>query len=208
MSKVNVSQIKADRKLLARIFSKIHVSTENFYNGVPCWEWQASLNGGYASISYKHLSYYAHRFIYELLIEPIDRKLQCDHLCRVKHCVNPAHIEPVTPQVNTLRGESCQAKNAKKTHCIHGHEFTPENTYVYYTRDGKFNKRSCRTCLRKGTGHNRDKKFCKYGHEYTPENTYISYRRDGTLRKRTCRICQRYHNRVNQSKYRKAKRLQ
>jgi hypothetical protein len=62
--------------------------------------------------------------------------------CVNRHCVNPAHLEPVTNRTNLLRGTGFAATNAQKTHCIHGHEFTPENT--------KHEKlgRKCRTCDR------------------------------------------------------------
>ncbi|NED52837.1 HNH endonuclease, partial [Micromonospora aurantiaca] len=65
-----------------------------------------------------------------------------DHLCRNRACVNVTHLEIVTNRINILRGETLQAANAAKTHCIRGHEFTPENTYV------KNGGRDCRTCAR------------------------------------------------------------
>ncbi|QZE10899.1 hypothetical protein SEA_CHISANAKITSUNE_112 [Gordonia phage ChisanaKitsune] len=59
-------------------------------------------------------------------------------------CVNPWHVRPVTQKENVLRSEiAIAAVNARKTHCDHGHEFTPENTYEYR------GKRHCRVCQRK-----------------------------------------------------------
>jgi hypothetical protein len=53
--------------------------------------------------------------------------LHLDHLCGNRSCVRPDHLEPVTQRENTLRGGSFSAVNAKKTHCIRGHEFAGEN---------------------------------------------------------------------------------
>lgn len=84
----------------------------------------------------------AHRFIYEQLVGPIGGGLQLDHLCRVRHCVNPDHLEPVTQRVNMMRGQGLAARNAKKTHCIRGHRLAGENIHTYD------NKRSCKKCHR------------------------------------------------------------
>jgi hypothetical protein len=80
----------------------------------------------------------AHRMAYELARDPIPAGLVIDHLCRNKRCVNPSHLEAVEQRVNLLRGET----NSAKTHCINGHEFTPDNTYMWQ------GKRSCRACRR------------------------------------------------------------
>jgi hypothetical protein len=70
--------------------------------------------------------------------------LHLDHLCRVRHCVNPEHLEPVTPGENTRRSPiHISVIRAARTHCKQGHEFTPENTY----RHGPgLRWRSCRAC--------------------------------------------------------------
>lgn len=69
-----------------------------------------------------------------------------DHLCGVRRCVNPEHLEAVTHRENLLRGTGFAAVNAAKTHCPHGHEYTPENTYHNPNPNGG---RICRTCKRK-----------------------------------------------------------
>jgi hypothetical protein len=109
-----------------------------------CWPWQRPLsrNGyGIFSIRGKHLP--AHRFAYELLVGPIPEGLEIDHLCRVRHCVNPAHLEPVTPQVNALRGNGAAGRNARKTSCRNGHLYSAENTWLDHR-----GHRYCRICLR------------------------------------------------------------
>lgn len=82
----------------------------------------------------------AHRAAFEALVGPIPSGLTIDHLCRETLCVNPNHMEPVTLRENILRGFSFSANNARKTHCFAGHEFTPENTYMYK------GNRLCRAC--------------------------------------------------------------
>lgn len=76
----------------------------------------------------KARSHPAHRIAYENAKGPIPEGLQIDHLCRNRACVNPDHLEAVTGRVNVLRGMNPPAQNARKTHCVRGHEFTPENT--------------------------------------------------------------------------------
>lgn len=84
-----------------------------------------------------------HRFSYEIHKGPIPPKMHIDHLCRTPLCVNPYHLEIVTPKENTLRGIGPAAVNAQKTACKRGHPFTDRNTY----RD-KLGKRACRECQR------------------------------------------------------------
>ena len=103
-----------------------------------CWEWTKGRHyNGYASCDFKRFgSNRAHRVIYELVIAPIPEGLVIDHLCRVRHCINPSHTEPVTNLENLRRGW------AIITHCPHGHEYTPDNAYI---KPGT-GTRNCRTC--------------------------------------------------------------
>lgn len=104
-----------------------------------CWEWTAFLTpDGYGRFGLDGAIVAAHRTAYELVVGPIPDGLQIDHLCRNRKCVNPDHLEPVTQLENARRGFW-----ATKTHCKHGHEFTPENTYIRPT-----GARQCRTCNR------------------------------------------------------------
>lgn len=110
-----------------------------------CWQWAGpTMRQGYGYISRNGRIVYAHRHAYELLVGPIPDGLVIDHLCRNTSCVNPAHLEPVTQRENVLRGNAPAAKNAVKTHCPRGHEYTPENT-ITRDRDGRIS-RQCREC--------------------------------------------------------------
>ncbi len=74
----------------------------------------------------------------------IPADMTVDHICEVPACVNPDHLRLMPLTANVLRSRlNPAAINSRKTHCIHGHEFTPENTYV--PRPGV---RHCRACAR------------------------------------------------------------
>ena len=120
---------------IERFLSKIHI------NDSGCWELPAWKNQyGYGQFSIKNKIFKAHRFIYEYYHGAICPDLTIDHLCRNRKCCNPLHLEQVTKKENMLRGIGITALNAKKTHCIHGHEFNEENTW--YIQGG----RRCKTC--------------------------------------------------------------
>jgi hypothetical protein len=116
-----------------------------------CWLWRAASDTkGYGRFYDGHSIAAAHRVSYELLVGPIPDGLCIDHLCRVPACVNPSHLEPVTNRENVLRGTGFAARLARKTHCKHGHEFTPENTGSH-----RGHGRRCRTCAREESRANR-----------------------------------------------------
>jgi len=113
--------------------------------GEPCWIWIAHKNkNGYGYMGISNKLVLVHRFSYELRFGLIPAGLTIDHLCRNRACVNPHHMETVSNRENILRGESPPAKMARATHCINGHAFTTENTYL--TKRGH---RDCRACHRK-----------------------------------------------------------
>jgi hypothetical protein len=121
-----------------RLLSRVQRDSES-----DCWIWTAGVtSNGYGRIRVGGADLRAHRHAYEVFVGPIPDGLVIDHLCRTPLCVNPSHLEPVTVRENTLRGVGRTARNAAKTHCLRGHEFTPENTYWY--RGG----RHCMECRR------------------------------------------------------------
>lgn len=94
-----------------------------------CWIWNGSRKpSGYGQMRMANVRIITHRFAYEQIKGPIPAGLQIDHLCRVRECCNPDHLEPVTIRENVLRGIGHSAQNARATHCREGHEFTPQNT--------------------------------------------------------------------------------
>lgn len=110
-----------------------------------CWFWTAGCNGGgYGAITWNGKQIDSHRLVYQETVGPIGAGLEIDHLCRVRCCVNPAHLEAVTRRVNVLRGKGPSAVNAKVTHCKRGHALSGDNVYVY--PNGR--KRACRECHR------------------------------------------------------------
>lgn len=124
----------------ARFWSKVDKSG-------TCWLWTGGQYGdGYGKFSTDGVFVAAHRFAWDVTHGwPVPADLTIDHLCRVRLCVNPSHMEVVTRGENSRRGggSAIAAANARaRTHCKHGHAFTPENTY----RDPKHGNRGCRTC--------------------------------------------------------------
>ncbi|HZL17755.1 MAG TPA: HNH endonuclease signature motif containing protein [Polyangia bacterium] len=114
-------------------------------NGMSdCWLWGGYIDtAGYGRfrLNNPRRQIGAHRQAYEMVIGPVPDGLVLDHLCRRTSCVNPAHLEPVTHRTNVLRGVAGDHERTK-THCPHGHEYTPSNTYG--RPDGQ---RRCKTCV-------------------------------------------------------------
>src|SRR3990167_1812336 len=93
-----------------RFWAKVN---KNGPNG--CWVWTAYKNrAGYGEFGYRKRKVKAHRFIYEFLLGPIPKSLQLDHLCRNRACINPTHLEVVSPRINLLRGNGLPAQAAKR----------------------------------------------------------------------------------------------
>jgi HNH endonuclease len=169
-----------------------------------CWLWTAHISpSGYGIFKYDGTPKNAHRYAYQLLVGPIPEGLEIDHLCRVRNCVNPEHLEAVTHLENVRRGVYVAMPiltriNAEKTHCKYGHPFSGNNLIVRkYGNNGK-TRRECRTCT--GIGFNipsAKKTHCKSGHPFSGANLMI--RKDGG---RDCRTC----HRISSHKYRQRRK--
>lgn len=184
----------------------------------PCWLWTGGkMTSGYGNFGIsKGNSTGAHRYAYELVGNVIPDGYEVDHLCHPddgscpggktdlhRLCVNPAHLSAVPQPENNRRSLSATALNARKTHCIHGHEFTEANTRIKQLPNGALG-RDCRECAKERrvpyesnprpegwrsvlATANAAKTHCPHGHEYTPENTFYDKSSNG----RRCRICMR-----------------
>lgn len=130
---------------------------EAHYRVMPvsgCWDWFGTLDG---EKKYGRLEimvtpawyrYSAHRYSYTLHRGPIPAGLDLDHLCVNTKCMNPEHMEPVTRAENSrrIKERGRTKKVTGKAHCLHGHPFTPENTWIVPGTE----HRHCKTCARLG----------------------------------------------------------
>lgn len=129
-------------QLPRKLYTKIQVLDMGF--STHCWVWVgAKHREGYGHFYVGRKSFLAHRVVWLAMRGEIPSALECDHLCRVRPCVNPAHIELVTHAENVARGDAPHAINARKTHCKRGHELSGDNLYESGLRRGA---RQCRKC--------------------------------------------------------------
>ncbi len=193
---------------LKRLLDRVEVVAES-----GCWVWMGALTRwGYGIMTDSDQQRrHSHKVAYELFKGPVPKGLELDHLCRVRCCVNPHHLEAVTHKENLKRGRdagfgSLVASRVRaelqraQTHCHKGHEYTPENTRMYR------GKRRCKACGRahslaqyRQTHTPRPKisrptspeikqsiTHCPKGHPYNAENTLV--KPQGWRR---CRECSR-----------------
>jgi hypothetical protein len=97
----------------ARFFDKVDLAPDG------CWLWTGAIDEttGYARLGLGRKSIAGHVIAYRLLVGEVPKGLELDHLCRVRHCVNPRHLEPVTRRENLLRGDTLAAAHHKGVDC-------------------------------------------------------------------------------------------
>lgn len=187
-----------------------------------CWLWAGAETHehGYGSIAVGGRARGAHRASYELVHGPVAPGLVLDHLCRTPACVNPDHLEAVTPRVNSLRGIGPTAVNAAKNTCRNGHPLSGvskrqrferycaicrrERDRANYAKKPRVHVPRVRTRLddtppqrvaRERTT-NALKTHCPFGHELSGENLRV---RPG---QRECKICRRRNHRARRARRR------
>lgn len=146
-----------------RWYAKGHTDTTRLFGDVPerlwnrvtktdtCWLWNGTVSpDGYGSMTWGGRYVKVHHVALELDGRPRPEGLETDHLCRVRNCVNPDHLEWVTHAENVRRKppELVGTANRLKTICKYGHEYTEDNTSWYHKPDGSW-KRDCVACTRR-----------------------------------------------------------
>ena len=132
------------------IFDRLSQRIE-FEPNSGCWLWTGCTDkDGYGRTSVrengKQSMWFTHRLVYELHVGKIEDGLVCDHLCKVRSCCNPDHIQPVTASENQRRGNSGRASHERasnRTQCPKGHVYAEVGVYMH--TDGN---RRCAQCAR------------------------------------------------------------
>jgi HNH endonuclease len=192
-----------DPRLPPRFWSKV-IPEPN----TGCWLWLGGRNNqdGYGSYGVSaRRSQVAHKACYEILIGPVPGGLELDHRCRVRCCVNPDHLEPVTHRVNVMRGAGMAARNAAAINCPVGHPYddgsrTARNGWrvckiceTLRARARSDARKEARRILRIAVGD-----VCRRGHPFTPDTTIINVR--GGISSRECRVCKYARTRFYRSR--------
>lgn len=120
-------------------FNAIVIKKEN-----GCWELNVAPNpNGYKKFKVNGVQILSHVFAYENFVGSVPVGKQVHHKCERKLCCNPEHLQALTRREhNEKHNNSICTLNLNKTHCDHGHEFTPENTGQQ--KNGRF----CKACVK------------------------------------------------------------
>lgn len=121
---------------IQRLMRRVHLEDRGYAS--PCWIWEGvTYHNGYGQIG----SSRTHRVSYSHYVGPIPEGLVLDHLCRVRECCHPWHLEAVTQRENIARGMAARWGNLLKTHCVHGHAYDEANTHI-----APNGRRFCKAC--------------------------------------------------------------
>lgn len=136
-----------DKEGTVMIFERAATKYPITVNERGCWEWNGRRNHkGYGLVDFYGEEWLSHRLFYFLEHRALPSDLVIDHLCKIRACCNPAHLQAVTSKENTRRGESVPGINARKSACVRGHEFDESNTII--RKDGR---RRCKICTQAAT---------------------------------------------------------
>lgn len=135
--------------LAQRVFPRL----DGYPDEEACWLWTGSTDKGYGKVALpraggRHPIVGVHRLIWLALRGPIEAGLVMDHDgptgCHNRACANPAHLQPVTHQINlAVTGSGPAAVHARKTHCPQGHPLVGANLVEAALARGN---RNCKAC--------------------------------------------------------------
>jgi hypothetical protein len=115
-------------------YNSIEELPQTFWNKVnktdSCWLWIGKMDDGYGRFNIRGKLYLVHRLTMSVLKEKIADNMQVDHLCSVRNCCNPDHLEQVTFSENTKRGRGRYAQ-PDMTKCINGHSLIGSDAQVH-----------------------------------------------------------------------------
>jgi len=114
-----------------------------------CWIHHKINKNGYGVVSFEGKTHLMHRLVYTLLVGNIPTRFHVHHNCENKACCNPNHLEALSAPKHYAKGNHSKIFRPKppKTHCIRGHKFTDENSFIYKPKTGKA-VRACKECRR------------------------------------------------------------
>ena len=146
--------------------NKHYILTRVTLNDNGCWIWQMGLGAhGYAAIGIGQRALgtgVGHRVAYTLFKGPIPDGLTIDHLCNVRACLNPDHLEAVTQEENNRRRDERFIKENPLFECGHSREH-----YGFVRKSGKHpsgNRKeqlTCRPCyINYNRTYNERRKLC------------------------------------------------
>ncbi len=165
-----------------------------------CWLYSGKLQKKGYGVFWAGKEVLAHRYAYELAFGPVPEGMDVDHTCHNgsgceggacehRRCVNPAHLDAVPPIVNRLRSH---LHHAHRTHCVHGHEYTEENTHVRKTSAGGWG-RKCRECARSRDRSREPRRPPAPPRPRPPCGTESAYGRHLRSGEQTCQPCRDAH---------------